>query len=138
MKTKHPAVNITLSLLAVLGLFAFTGCQKEIRPVVIDPTGIYNLVSVDGKTVPCALTHEGMTPTIKSGMFTINTNGSCTSLITFSVPERGDMRREVKASYTLNGAELTMRWEGAGMTKGQIQGNQFTMTNEGMIFSYRK
>jgi len=31
-----------------------------------------------------------------------------------------------------------MQWEGAGMTQGQIKGNQFTMTNEGMVFSYRK
>jgi len=146
MKTKHPTTTlasgtpriITLGLLTLLVLFASAGCQKETRPAVIDPTGIYNLVSVDGKNVPCSLTHEGMTPTIKSGVFTINTNGSCRSLITFSVPERGDMNREVNASYTLNGTELIMQWEGAGMTKGQIHGNQFSMTNEGMVFSYQK
>ena len=147
MKTKHPSTTaivsgtsriITLGLLAVLMLFASAGCQKEARTAALDPAGTYNLVSVDGKNVPCSLTHEGVTPTIKSGVFTINTNGSCRSLITFSVPERGDMNREVNASYTLNGAELTMQWEGAGMTKGQIHGNQFSMTNEGMVFFYQK
>lgn len=56
----------------------------------------------------------------------------------FSVPPHKDTNREVKATYTQKGAELTMQWERAGMTKGQINGNQFTMTNEGMVLSYRK
>jgi hypothetical protein len=31
-----------------------------------------------------------------------------------------------------------MRWKGAGTTTGNIQGSDFTMNNEGMIFAYRK
>lgn len=148
MKTSHPATDVPLTTgmprifilgwLAMLALLASAGCRNETRTAAINPAGIYNLISVDGQSLPCSLTHEGVSPTIKSGVFTINTNGSCSSLIHFSVPEHGDMNREVKASYTLNGTELTMQWEGAGMTKGQINGNDFTMTNEGMVFSYRK
>lgn len=148
MKTKHSSSTFTLAtytsriftlgLLVVLMLFVSTGCKQATRTTAINPAGIYDLVSVDGHGLPCSLTHEGVSPTIKSGVFTITTNGSCSSLIHFSVPEHGDMNREVKASYTLNGTELTMQWEGAGMTKGQINGNDFTMTNEGMVFFYRK
>jgi hypothetical protein len=54
------------------------------------------------------------------------------------VPPHPDVHREVNATYTQNGAELTMRWQRAGMTKGRINGNEFTMNNEGMIFFYRK
>jgi hypothetical protein len=149
MKTKTESANLNLEtnaprlvalcLLAGLLLLAFTGCKNNAStPAASNPAGVYALVSVDGKDVPCSLTHEGAAMTVKSGVFTINADGTCRSLITFSVPPQGDMSREVKAAYTQQGAELTMRWEGAGMTKGQIKGNEFTMDNEGMVFSYQK
>lgn len=130
---------LALSLLAVLPLLALTGC-KPATPATADinPAGDYTLVSVDGQSLPCRLTHEGVSPTIKSGVFSITADGHCRSLINFSVPAHGDMSREVTATYTRTGSELTMQWEGAGMTKGQLNGNQFTMNNEGMIFAYRK
>lgn len=130
---------IALSVLVIVVLAALTGCTNEPRAAAeINPAGDYTLVSVDGKTLPCSLAHDGASLTIKSGAFTIGTNGTCRSLITFSVPGRGDMNREVKATYTRAGAELTMQWEGAGRTLGKVDGNKFTMTNEGMILAYQK
>lgn len=138
LETFTPRI-VALGLLAFLVLLAMTGCKNQTRATAaINPAGVYTLVSVDDKSVPCSLTHEGAAMTVKSGVFTINADGSCRSLITFSVPPHQDINREVKATYKRQGAELTMRWEGAGMTTGQINGNQFTMTNEGMVFSYRK
>jgi hypothetical protein len=149
MKTKHSSATISLetyasrivalSLLALLLLFASTGCKNETRAATaINAAGVYTLVSVDGKNVPCSLTHEGVAMIVKSGSFIINTDGSCISHSVFAVPPHQDINREVKATYTQQGAELTMRWQGAGTTKGQINGDEFTMNNEGMIFSYRK
>jgi len=126
-------------LLAACLLLAGTGCKNEAGSNTnIDPTGVYALVSVDGKSLPCSLFHEGASPTVKSGVFTITADSHCVSQITFSLPDRGDMSREVKATYTRRGAELTMQWEGAGMTMGRVNGSTFTMTNEGMVFAYRK
>jgi len=128
-----------LCLIAAFLVLAGTGCKNEAAANAnLDPTGVYALVSVDGNSLPCNLTHEGASPTIKSEVFTIKADGNCSSQITFSVPERGDMSREVKATYTRQGAELTMRWKGTGMTMGNVNGNTFTMTNEGMVFAYRK
>jgi len=149
MKTTSPSNNVSLEtyiprivalgLLAILMLLAMTGCKNETRTAAdINPAGVYTLVSVNDKSVPCTLTHEGAAMTVKSGVFTINADGSCLSQITFAVPPHQDINREVKATYTRQGAELTMQWEGAGMTKGQINGSTFTMNNEGMVFSYRK
>jgi hypothetical protein len=103
-----------------------------------DPTGVYTLVTVNGKNVPCGLTHEGVTLTVKSGAFTIRADGHCRSQMTFSVPQHGDTSREVNASYTRRGNELTMQWERAGMTVGYVRGNTFTMTNEDMVLAYQK
>lgn len=138
LETYTPRIT-ALSLLAVVLLLALTGCKHETpATAAINPAGAYTLVTVDGQSVPCSVKHEGAALSIKSGVFTITADGSCRSLMNFSVPERGDMSREVKATYTQKGAELTMQWEGAGLTRGQLNGNQFTMTNEGMVLSYRK
>jgi hypothetical protein len=139
---KHQSAQprfLGLCLLSACLLLAWTGCKNEAGSNAnIDPTGVYALVSVDGKSLPCSLFHEGASPTVKSGVFTITADSHCVSQITFSLPERGDMSREVKATYTRQGTELTMQWEGAGMTMGSVNGTTFTMTNEGMVFAYRK
>lgn len=31
-----------------------------------------------------------------------------------------------------------MRWQGAGVTVGSVEGDTFTMDNEGQVFLYRK
>jgi hypothetical protein len=137
----QPAASalLGLCLLSAFLALAGTGCKSEPSGnVAIDPTGIYALISVDGKDLPCALSHEGMSPTIKTGVFTINADSNCTSVITFSLPQRGDLSKEVKATYVREGANLTLTWEGAGMTMGNVNGNTFTMTNESMVFVYRK
>ncbi len=136
----HAPRIIAVGLLAALLLTALTGCKGEPQPAAadLDPVGIYPLVSVNGKALPCKLNHEGVNLTVKAGTFTINRSGTCRSVCAYSAPPHPDMIREVKAAYTLKGATLTLRWSGAGTTQGQINGDTFTMTNEGAIFSDRK
>jgi hypothetical protein len=149
MKTKHNSLNGEVQpvtrhplggcLLALFLALAWAGCKQEAKVAAdLNPAGIYTLASVDGKQVPCALTHEGATVTIKSGVFTINGDGTCSSKIIFSMPSQGDVSREVKATYMRQGTKLTMKWEGAGTTMGNVESNTFTMDNEGMVFAYQK
>ena len=134
--TRHSLVRCGLPLFLAM---VWTGCIQGVKLAAdINPVGAYTLASVDGNKVPCTLTHEGQTRTVKFGVFTINADGTCSSKISFSVPTGGDASREVKAAYTRKGATLTMKWEGAGMTTGTVNGDTFTMNNEGMVFSYHK
>lgn len=130
----------TVSLLAGILLLAATGCKPGAQDANtrIDPTGVYTLITVNGKNVPCDLDHEGVTLTVQSGAFTITADGHCLSRMNFSVPQHGDMNREVKATYTIQGSDLTMQWEGAGTTLGNVHGSTFIMTNEDMVLAYRK
>jgi hypothetical protein len=84
------------------------------------------------------LTHEGVNLTIKKGFFIINSDGTCISNITFVPPNKVEVNNEVKATYTLAGNTLTMKWERAGITTGTVNGATFTMNNEGMTFVFQK
>jgi len=122
------------------------GCNPEARvardaqavsaaDAPLDPVGTYSLAMVDGKQVPCTVQHDGHTMTIDSGRFVINADGTCSSRI--AVAGR-PAAIEVKANYTREGNKLAMKWQGAGQTSGTIDGDTFTMNNEGMVFIYRK
>jgi hypothetical protein len=112
------------------------GCKQDAKVAAdTDPVGTYSLVSVDGNKVPCTVQHEGRALPVKSGSFIINPDGTCSSKMVLS---GSDSAIEVKATYTRQGSKLTMQWEGAGTTTGTVEGDTFTMNNEGMIFAYRK
>ena len=154
---KQPQVKRRSPLLSLLPLclaLAWAGCKQDTKvatdtnPKVatetnttkataayINPVGTYALISVDGNKVPYAMAHEGHTMTISSGSFIINAEGTCSSKIALS---GRDSAIEVKATYTREGPKLTMKWEGAGMTIGTVEGDTFTMNNEGMVFVYKR
>ena len=138
---QQPAARnlIKASLLSVLMVMVCAGC-KQGGNVAADPhpAGTYTLVSVDSNKVPCDVEHEGHKLAIKSGAFILNADGTCSSRMVFTPPSHGDVTNVVKASYTREGQKLTMKWEGAGMTIGTVEGDTFTMNNEGMVLTYRK
>jgi hypothetical protein len=120
------------------GLFV-SACQKQpTTQYTADPVGVYALISVNGRPVPTSLSHEGATLGVRSGAFTINADGTCSSKITFVPPSGTEAIREVSATYNSDGSKLTMQWKGAGTTVGTIDGNTFSMENEDMVLVYRK
>ena len=122
-----------------LAVMVSTGCNPKVKVAAdISPVGSFALVSVDGNKVPSPVQHGGPPLTVKSGIFVITADGTCSSTVVFSTPSGGEVIREVKATYTRQGPTLTMKWEGAGTTTGTIDGDTFTMNNEGMIFMYRR
>ena len=127
------AVRMAASLLLLAA--ACTGCSQTAD---INPVGNYRLVSIDGSTVPCTVEHGNVAITVKVGTFAINDDGTCNSRITFAKPSGSDFTRNVNARYVQDGATLNMKWEGAGKTTGTVQGDTFTMVNEGMTFAYEK
>jgi hypothetical protein len=103
-----------------------------------NPVGTYTLISIDDQAVPCDLEHGGHPMTVQSGRFIIREDGTCSSRVTFCVTPGEDVVRDVNATYIQDGPTLTMSWKGAGVTTGTVDGNTFTMNNEGMIFAYAK
>lgn len=132
----------TMAILMVL-LAALAGCKKTslteaAKTAVNDPAGVYTLVAVDGTNIPGTVSHGGHDIMLHSGVFTINSGKTCVSETVFASPSGEKIDRQVKATYTQDGSTLDMQWEGAGRTTGTIEGDTFTMNNEGMIFQYKK
>jgi hypothetical protein len=131
----HPALHLCLLLTAGL----LSGCKPESNvPEGGDPAGVYALVSVNESQVPASVTHDGVALQVRSGTFTLKADGTCGTKTVFVPPSGQEATREVSATYTRQGSKLTMQWQGAGRTTGTIEGNTFTMDNEGMVFVYRK
>ena len=127
-----------MCVLLTAGLL-LSACKPEAQVAKdVDPTGVYALVSVNGNAVPASVSHDGTALQVRSGTFTIKADGTCGTKTVFVPPSGQEATREVSATYTKEGSKLTMKWQGAGMTTGTIEGNTFTMDNEGMLFVYRK
>jgi hypothetical protein len=156
MKTEQTELNgeqrratrhlLHLCFLPLFMVMVWAGCKQETKVTAdtktvaataadISPVGTYNLVTVDGNKVPCTVQHEGHTMTIQSGGFIINPDGTCSSKMSLA---GRDAAIEVKATYTREGPKLTMKWQGAGTTIGTVEGDTFTMNNEGMVLAYHK
>jgi hypothetical protein len=125
-------ISLTLTCLV-------SACKKqEVGSDADGFTGVYTLVSVNGNAVPASVSHQGVMLQVRSGEFAINADGTCKSKTVFVPPGGNEVTREVNATYTKDGMTLTMKWEGAGITVGTVEGDEFTMDNEGMIFVYKK
>jgi len=140
-------------LCAFTACVLLSGCKRAETPRPVTPApsptavdasklpdiaGSYTLVSINGETLPFTVTHEGPGIQVTSGTFTIRPDGTCTSVVAFLVPSGQAQSREVSATYTRDGSKLTMQWQGAGVTIGTVEGDTFTMDNEGQLFLYRK
>jgi hypothetical protein len=129
---------LQLCFLLTAGLL-LSACKPEAKVAEgSDPTGVYALVTVNGNPVPASVSHEGAALQVRSGTFTIKADGTCSTKTVFVPPSGSEVANEVSATYTKEGSKLTMQWKGAGTTTGTIEGNTFTMDNEGMVFVYRK
>ncbi len=137
---RHAFIRTFATLFPAVFLIA-AGCEDSGPTVAANAgkvVGTYTLTSVDGKAVPCALTHGGHSMTVSSGSFVIDADGTCRSKIEFKLPSGQPASKEVTATYTCNGSKLTMKWQGAGTTTGTVDGDTFTMNNEGMVFAYHR
>jgi hypothetical protein len=135
---KKTPISLHVALLLSLGV-VFSACQKaEKTSATGGLTGVYALLSLNGKPMPASVSHEGTALQVRSGTFSIKPDGTCSTRTVFVPPSGTEATREVNATYTKDGAKLTMQWQGAGVTTATVQGNTLTMNNEGMVFVYRK
>lgn len=102
-----------------------------------DHTGTYTLVTINGNKLPYAPPHAGGAPQVQSGTITLNADGTFTSAMSYNLPT-GVASRNFSGTYTRNGSSFSLQWKGAGTTTATLEGDTFTMDNEGLLLAYRK
>jgi len=50
----------------------------------------------------------------------------------------GFQTAKFSGTYIEKDSRFRLKWAGAGETTGSFEGTTFTMTNEGVVFTYRK
>ena len=133
-------MNLKYSLILIFAAAVLLlACQAGVKSVDgSGVAGVYTLDKVDGTPIPGVIDHDGVNMRLHAGKFVIKPNGKCTSTTVFMAPNGEEMTRDVSANYTLEGSRLIMKWAGAGITTGMVEGDTFTMDNHGMIFEYKR
>ena len=104
--------------------------------------GTYTLLSVDGDALPWVLLQIlGDKVEITAGSMVLNQDLTCSSSITSSVTESGDVTTVTETdvcAYTFNNGAITVTDSSDNSTvSGSIVGSQLTLTIEGSVFIYR-
>lgn len=128
----------TAWLMVLLGLATvLVGCTSGPKISGRDAAGDYDLLGVNGQTVPCEITHGGHPLKVLRGQLTLGRDGTVRSVIDFVGPTGREVRREVDGKYQREGGDLRMRWDRAGTTRARWEADDLVMNNEGMLFRYR-
>jgi len=129
------------ALLPLLTSLAFAACHsaKPSSPAPIPATGAYRLVSIDGHSLPYAPMHDGRTgPLVRASTFDMREDGTFVSTGSYGLPSGETLSRDFSGTFTRQDSLLTFTWNGAGQTTATYDGDQFTMVNEGIRFTYRR
>ena len=131
--------RFVMLILLVVGLCLPSGRGASDKTQASDHEGTYTLISIDGNKLPYAPPHEGGAPRILvlTGTITLNADGTFASAMTYDLPA-GVSSQQFSGTYTRNGSSFILRWKGAGTTTATLEGNTFTMDNEGSLFAYRR
>lgn len=96
------------------------------------------LEAVNEIPLPAELDHGGTALIVSSGKMTFRKDGTCVSATVFAAKGGKEIHRTVEADYSVEGSTVKMNWKRAGKTQGTLEGDVFTMNNEGMIFKYHQ
>lgn len=125
--TKHPAAATSAGSASDNAALADSGA-----------TGKYKLVTVAGQKVPTYRAEGDQGIQIVSGTMTLKADGTFISDMNYGKTPGWPAHRDFKGTYSKQGEEYALQWEGAGWTPVKIEGPRLLMNNEGIVFIYWK
>lgn len=127
--------------LAAFALVTACGGSSDSTAPQISVEGTYNLQSVNGSALPYTFVGNGVSISLISEVITAS-GGSFTQLQTADVTQNGATQRTTASDagrYTINGSAVTFQFNSDGSTgTGTINGNTFTVANQGYSYYYVK
>ena len=105
--------------------------------------GTYNLLTIDGLNLPVTVIQVDVgTVEVMSGFERLNTDGTFSESLTLRTTEDGQVSTKVATdggSWTQSGPAIAFTYGGSGDTfTGSVSGDRLTITQEGVVFVFRK
>lgn len=105
-------------------------------------TGNWNLVSVDGNSLPYAPPHAGSDKEeVVQDVLTITAPDTFSEVTTIRVTQNGQVTTQTvldSGTYTFNSYTVTFYFKNGSTGSGTIIGRKMTVTTSGITFDYKK
>jgi len=129
---------VAASACATPGDESGTDSAGSIPKPLVDVSGSYKLIAVNGARIPATVSHGNAKIKVHAGDFVIRADGTCSTTSVFSPPSGGKVTQKSHATCAKKDSKLLMDWEGAGKNTGRFDGETFIMDNHGMIFVFSR
>ncbi len=131
-------------LALVTAVVVAMGCSKSSTGPATGSTtaaehGTYTLESLNGKALPTSIAEGGSQIEVTAGTLTLSAGSGLQVSSTFRAsPGATPQTRVVSGTYRLQGSSLTLTYTNGGSNGGTLNGATLQMTNEGVVWSYRR
>jgi len=120
-----------MRLTLIILVFVLASCEQG-----SSAAGTYELVSIDGNSLPYTPSDEPGASVIQGATITLNPDGTLTMTMRYSVPPDELFSLDFNGTYTVSEGSLMFEWEDGGSTPGTLDGGTLTILNDGVAFTF--
>jgi hypothetical protein len=129
-------------ILLVAFLSVIAACDNPEGPDPNAHVGTYNIVSVNGESLPfLALVYNGRTTHILAGRVSLNADGTATDSYTYRYTDGPEVIEETtfdSGVYTRSGRFVDVVWGFGFQESFTYEGNTLTLEESGYLVTFRK
>ena len=130
-------------LTLALPIIVLCGCSKSSSSgatgVTAAEVGVYSLQSLNSAPLPTSISEGGVPVEVTAGTLTLSAGNGLQISTTFrQTPGASPQTRVVSGKYQLTGTSLAFTYTNGGANSGTLNGTTIQMTNEGIVWAYRR
>ena len=127
------------SIALAMAIVVVLGCAKSTAPTISAEVGVYTLQSVDAKALPATIISDGVVVEVSAGTLTLGAGNSLQISTTYRLPTAVTPQTSVVAGkYSMRGTSLSCTYSNGGTNGGVMNGSTVEMTNDNLLWSYRR
>ena len=126
----------------ILAIAVACGSDSPTQPTNASIAGTWNLTSVNGTGLPFVINQSGTDKVeLVSDVVTATATGTYTEMFSFRETLNGVVTTTTEpdnGTYTINGTAITLHSSTNGSITGALNGNTFTLVDQGFVFLFTK
>ena len=116
-----------------------SGSSGPTGPTTRSEAGVYTLVSLNGQALPTSVAEGGRQIEVVSGTLTLGSDHTVRVSTSYRLsPGAAPATNEVSGTYSIQGDALTFSYSNGGRNSGTLDGDTLRVTNEGVVWTYRR